>query len=62
MDYLEFIQPVVKTFCVVCGEVAKEEPFNGNIDIMVCDRCRRAIMCMRKMFDALIEEKREDVS
>ena len=38
-----FDPPKICVNCIVCGEVAREEYFTGNIDIVVCDKCKSAI-------------------
>lgn len=38
-----FDPPKICVTCIVCGEIAREEYFTGNIDIVVCDKCKSAI-------------------
>lgn len=35
--------PKVGAYCNVCGKLVREEYFTGNVDVLVCDKCKDAI-------------------
>ena len=53
-----FNQPKICITCVVCGEIAREEYFTGNIDIVVCDECKEAIKFAKELKNLLAKWQR----